>query len=221
MIRFGIALLLFTAACSEQVGQPTNPSAAASAAAAKPGEAANAELGKPAPAFTLKDTEGKDVSLESFKGKTVVLEWFNPQCPFVKKSHTAGSLVDYAKKATGDGVVWLAINSGASGKQGHGAEANREGIKAFSIDHPVLLDESGSVGRLYGATNTPHMFVIDPKGVLVYSGAIDNSPDGEGQSAEGGTLVNYVDQALREVRDGKPISKPSTKAYGCSVKYGS
>jgi peroxiredoxin len=175
----------------------------------------------PAPDFTLKDLDGKTVKLADFKGKTVVLEWFNPGCPFVRNSHTKGSLVTTAKKHTQKGVTWLAINSGAPGKQGHGVEMNREAKKMFSLDHPVLLDESGQVGKAYGATNTPHMFVIDKTGQIVYRGAIDNSPDGEGASPQGGKLINYVDAALEDLAAGRPVKVPQTKAYGCGVKYGS
>ena len=176
--------------------------------------------GSAAPDFKLKDADGKTVSLADFKGKTVVLEWFNPECPYVKASHTKGSLVDYAKKLTKQGVVYLAVNSGAAGKQGAGAEKSRAGAKGFGMEHPVLIDESGETGKAYGATNTPHMFVIKD-GKVAYAGAIDNSPDGEKGNPEGGTLVNYVDQALGELGAGKPVSKAQTKAYGCSVKYGS
>lgn len=181
-----------------------------------------AELGAPAPDFALKDLDGKEVKLSSLKGKTVVLEWFNPECPFVKAAHTKGALVDFAKRATKKpNVVWLAINSGAPGKQGAGAEKSRAGAKAFALEHPVLLDESGQVGKAYGATNTPHLFVIDAKGVLVYRGAIDNSPDGEGGSPQGGKLINYVEAALDDLAAGRAVKAPDTKAYGCSVKYGS
>ena len=180
---------------------------------------AGAELGKPAPDFTLKDVDGKEVKLSSFKGKTVVLEWFNPECPYVKASHTRGSLVDTAKKQQKNGIVWLSINSGAAGKQGAGAEKSKEGAKGFAMENPILVDEAGTVGKEYGATNTPHLFVIDAKGVLAYRGAIDNSPDGEGQSPEGGKLVNYVDAALEDLAATRAVKTPDTKAYGCSVKY--
>jgi peroxiredoxin len=180
----------------------------------------NTIVGSPAPEFTLKDLEGKDVSLASFKGKTVVLEWFNPGCPFVKKAHSTGSLVDTAKRHTANGVVWLAINSGAAGKQGHELALNADSAKTWKMAHPVLRDETGSVGKAYGATNTPHMFVIDPNGMIVYGGAIDNSPDGEGQSPTDGKLVNFVDAALSALAAGKPVAPHDTKAYGCSVKYG-
>ncbi len=180
---------------------------------------AGAELGKPAPDFTLKDLDGKDVKLSSFKGKTVVLEWFNPECPFVKNAHTRGSLIDTAKRAQKKGIVWLAINSGAAGKQGFGVEKNREGAKALAIENPILLDETGATGKAYGATNTPNMFVIDAAGNLVYRGAIDNSRDGEGQSPEGGTLVNYVDAALDDLAAKRAVKTPETRPYGCGVKY--
>ncbi len=178
-------------------------------------------IGKPAPDFALKDLDGKEVKLASYKGKTVVLEWFNPGCPFVQRSHSVGSLVDTAKRRTKDGVVWLAINSGAPGKQGADVAMNVEAVKKWALPNPVLRDESGKVGKAYGATNTPNMFVIDKSGTVVYAGAIDNSPDGEGKSAEGGKLVNYVDAALDDLAAGRKVQTAVTKPYGCSVKYGS
>jgi peroxiredoxin len=194
--------------------------APASAAAAEPATLAGpAELGTPAPDFTLQDLDGKSVSLSQFRGKVVVLEWFNPGCPFVRASHTTGSLKGLAEKHASAGVVWLAINSGGPGKQGAGVDANRAGVAQFGMQHPVLIDESGKVGQLYGAERTPHMFVINPEGVLVYRGAIDNSPDGEGQSPEGGKLVNYVDGAISAIQSGAKIAPAETKAYGCTVKY--
>jgi peroxiredoxin len=204
-----------TAAVEAKASEPAAP-----AAAADPGAAAGpAQIGAPAPDFTLQDLDGKTVSLSQFRGKLVVLEWFNPGCPFVRNSHTTGSLKGLAEKHAGDGVVWLAVNSGGPGKQGAGVEANREGVAQFGMKHPVLIDESGKVGQLYGAERTPHMYVIDPQGVLVYKGAIDNSPDGEGQSPEGGKLVNYVDGAIGAIRSGAKVAPAETKAYGCSVKY--
>jgi peroxiredoxin len=214
--------LLLLLGCSRKQTDPggSEPSSASSAAAPVATKTLeSAKLGAPAPDFELPDLEGKLVKLSSFRGKTVVLEWFNPGCPFVKASHTKGSLVDTAARHQKNGVVWLAINSGAKGKQGHGVDANRAGKEAFKLDHPILLDESGAVGHAYAAAHTPHLFVIDPKGVLVYRGAIDNSPDGEGDSPSGGKLVNYVDAALAEVAAGKPVSTAETEAYGCSVKY--
>ncbi len=182
-------------------------------------EGAHAEVGKAAPDFQLKDLDGKEVKLSSYKGKVVVLEWFNPGCPFVKKSHAKGSLKEAAAKHGKEGVVWLAVNSSGPGREGNGLAANKDAAKTWSLTHPVLVDETGSVGKAYGATNTPHMFVIDDKGTLVYRGAIDNSPDGEGESAPDGKLVVYVDDALTAIKAGKPLATAETKAYGCGVKY--
>jgi peroxiredoxin len=177
-------------------------------------------VGAPAPDFALKDLDGNEVKLSGLKGKTVVLEWFNPECPFVKNSHAKGSLAGLAEKyAKEKDLVWLAINSGGEGRQGFGAEVNKAAVTKFGLKHAVLLDESGEVGKAYGATNTPHMFIVDKEGKLVYKGAIDNSPDGEGASPTDGKLVNYVAQALEELAAGKPVTVAETKAYGCGVKY--
>ncbi|HET6438643.1 MAG TPA: thioredoxin family protein [Anaeromyxobacter sp.] len=178
-----------------------------------------ADVGGPAPEFSLPDLDGKVVKLSDLHGRTVVLEWFNPGCPFVRASHTRGTLVDDAARHQGAGVVWLAINSAAPGKQGYGVETNRDAARQYRMSYPVLLDESGQVGRAYGATNTPGMIVIDREGRLVYRGAIDNSPDGEQQAPQGGTLVDYVSAALDDLAAGRPVRYPETKQYGCSVKY--
>jgi peroxiredoxin len=188
---------------------------------ASPAVTVTAEVGKPAPDFTLNDLEGRPVHLADRRGSIVVLEWFNPQCPFVNKAHTKGSLKDAASRHASAGVVWLGVDSAAPGKQGYELEAIRAGASRFALTHPILRDESGSVGRSYGATNTPHMFVIDKTGTLVYAGAIDNSPDGEGESPQGGALINYVDAALDDLAAGRAVRVPRTKAYGCGVKYGS
>jgi peroxiredoxin len=184
-------------------------------------QAQSAVVGKPAPDFTLKDLAGKPVKLASFKGKVVVLEWFNPGCPFVQRAHSVGSLVDAAKRNTKNGVVWLAINSGAPGKQGNDLAVNTEAAKTWSLAHPILRDETGTVGKAYGATNTPNMFVINKTGTVVYAGAIDNSPDGEGKSPDGDKLVNHVDAALGDLAAGRAVQTAVTKPYGCGVKYGS
>jgi peroxiredoxin len=178
-----------------------------------------AEVGRPAPDFTLQDLDGKAHRLSDYRGRIVVLEWFNPGCPFVVNSHTRGSLVDAAARASGQGVVWLAVNSGAPGKQGHGIDTNRAAAKAWTMAYPVLVDESGAVGRSYGATNTPQMFVVGPDGTLVYQGAVDNSPDGERGAPQGGVLVEYVAAAIEDLKAARPVRSPRTKAYGCSVKY--
>jgi peroxiredoxin len=142
------------------------------------GSEATAKLGEPAPAFSLTDLDGKTVSLADFAGKTVVLEWFNPGCPFVKYAHGEGPLAGMAGEQTKAGVVWLAINSSAPGKQGHDREENRKAATEWKMEHPILLDEDGKVGHAYGATTTPHMFVIDGTGKLVYAGGLDNAPLG-------------------------------------------
>jgi peroxiredoxin len=178
--------------------------------------AAAAQLGKPAPDFTLPATDGTTHSLSAYAGKTVVLEWFNPGCPFVQHAHGPGGVLEtMARQHTSDGVVWLAINSNAPGTQGNGLTVNRSAAKQWGLTHPVLLDENGATGRAYGATNTPQMFVIDPNGVLVYQGAIDNRPMGKGEGAH----VNYVEKALADLDAGRPVSTADTKPYGCSVKY--
>lgn len=205
-------------------GPKTEAKAAPAVEAATPEKAQQAvqvpaALGQLAPDFTLPDVDGKSVKLSDFKGKTVVLEWFNPGCPFVRASHTKGSLVGTADRHQKNGVVWLAINSGAPGKQGAGRETNLQAKKEFGLSHPLLLDESGAVGKLYGAKTTPHMYVIAPDGKLVYRGGIDNSPDGEGESPQDGKLVKYVDEALAAIGAGNPVANQDTEPYGCSVKY--
>jgi peroxiredoxin len=179
------------------------------------------EVGQEAPDFALKDLDGKAVRLSDLRGHVVVLEWFNPGCPFVRASHTRGTLVGEAARQVQRGVVWLAVNSAAPGKQGSGVEENRTVARQYHMDHPVLLDGSGQVGRAFGATNTPGMFVIDRAGRLAYRGAIDNSPDGEGEAPQGGKLLDYVSSAIDDLQAGRPVQHPETRQYGCSVKYGS
>jgi hypothetical protein len=212
-MRLLVAMSLLVS-CAPSPAPPEAKTATSSAVAER------AEVGKPAPDFTLVDLEGRSVSLHDYRGKIVVLEWFNPGCPFVKMSHTKGSLVGTAKRHIDKGVVWLAVNSAAEGKQGYGREANLDGKQRYGMEHPILVDTSGATGHAYGATNTPHMFVIDKGGALVYKGAIDNSPDGEGQSPTNGKLVNYVDLAIDALDAGRPVEVRETQAYGCSVKYG-
>ena len=173
-----------------------------------------AAVGATAPDFTLTDTEGQSVSLASLRGKTVVLEWFNADCPFVKYAHgKAGPLRSQPDRVQSDTVVWLAINSSAPGKQGSGVERNQAARQQYEMSYPVLMDPDGTVGRLYGAKTTPHMFVIDPAGVLVYAGGLDGAPMGSGDK------TNHVDASLADLAAGGEVKKPSTKPYGCSVKY--
>jgi peroxiredoxin len=170
-----------------------------------------------APDFSLPDLEGNLVSLSSFRGQTVVLEWFNPGCPFVQYAHSdEGPLAGAAAKHAIKGVVWLAINSGAPGKQGHGVETNRQAAAKWSMSYPILIDESGGVGQSYGAKTTPHMYVITPEGEIAYRGALDNAPQGK-VPAEGSK--NYVEAALADLAAGRPVAIAETQSYGCGVKY--
>jgi len=183
--------------------------AAVASAAVLPGEAA--------PGFTLTDTHGQEHSLQSYlkDGKTVVLEWFNPDCPFIVKHHKLNTTMNdaYAKVKDHD-VVWLAINSSAEGKQGYGLERNQKAVTDYEIPFPVLMDADGTVGKLYGAKTTPHMFVISKDGKVAYNGAID---DNRSHDTPGET--NHVLLALHDVLQGEAVKVAETKPYGCSVKY--
>ena len=174
-------------------------------------QAQNAPVQKPAPDFTLMDQKGNTVKLSDFKGKVVVLEWTNTDCPFVQRHYKAGTMATLAKIYAPRGVVWLAINSSYSMNQ----EKNAVWAEKQQIAYPVLDDHAGTVGKAYGAKSTPHMFVLDAAGNIVYQGAIDN--DASGERKEG--VVNYVAQALDAVLAGKPVAIPETRSYGCSVKY--
>lgn len=175
--------------------------------------AATAAIGKPAPAWTLQDQDGKTHSLADFKGKIVVLEWFNNECPFVVKFYREGHMNRLAAQYAEKGVVWLAINS----TNWHDNDHNRKIAKEWNINRPILNDSKGEVGRAYGARTTPHMFIINAEGVLVYAGAIDSNSSSNTADISGAT--NFVAKALDELLAGKPVSQPETRAYGCSVKY--
>lgn len=176
-------------------------------------------VGSPAPAFTLTDTKGKQHNLADYKGKYVVLEWVNLGCPFVKKHYESGNMQATQKKAVEKGVVWLSVNSSAKWKQGNmSASAWNEEIAGRKMaSTAVLIDESGEVGRTYGAKTTPHMYVVNPDGVLIYKGAIDDQPSTNKDDIP--RAKNYVLAALDESMAGKPVSMASTQSYGCSVKY--
>jgi peroxiredoxin len=168
-----------------------------------------------APDFTLVNYDGKEVKLADYKGKIVVLEWFNYECPFSRYNYektTADN--DLAAKYKDKNVVWLAINS--TGHQA--AEKNKEFAAQFKVEHPILDDSTGTVGRAYGAMTTPHIFIIDAKGNIAYKGALDNAP--LGKTPENEKYVNYADKALDELTADKPVTTAETKSYGCSVKYG-
>ncbi len=177
------------------------------------------EVGKPAPDFTAKDINGKDVKLSALKGKTVVLEWTNHQCPFVVKQYDTKNMQTLQEKATKDGVVWISIVSSAKGKEGYvtADEAKKNDAESGAKYTHKILDESGEIGKLYDAKTTPHMFVVNAEGNVVYMGAIDSNPSPRLSAVEGAT--NYVAAALDALKAGKPVEPSSTQPYGCGVKY--
>jgi len=185
------------------------------------GNAAHAApaVGQAAPDFVAQDTQGRQHKLSDFAGKFVVLEWTNPGCPFVQKHYESGNMPATQKSATGKGVVWLSINSTARGAGDYlpAPELERWMQSRTAAPTAMLLDEDGVIGQAYGARTTPHIFIIDPKGVLVYAGGIDSVPSARVDDIK--TATNYVNQALGEAFGGKPISTATTRAYGCAVKY--
>jgi peroxiredoxin len=176
-------------------------------------------IGSNAPDFSLTDANGKTHSLSQYKGKYVVLEWFNPECPFVKKHYGSNNMQNLQKEFTDKGVVWLTINSNAPGTQGSLTAEEAQKILASWKTHEtaLLLDPEGNAGRAYGAKNTPNMVVINPDGKVIYHGAIDNKATPNPSDIPNST--NYVKAALDESLAGKSVATPETKPYGCSVKY--
>jgi peroxiredoxin len=183
------------------------------------GSSATLRVGEPAPEFEGLDTRGNVQRLADYRGKTVVLEWTNHDCPYVRKHYGAGNMQEQQREAAAQGVVWLSIISSAPGKQGHVSPEESEELARTRNATPraVILDSEGKIGRAYNAKTTPHMFIIDETGVLVYMGGIDSistaNPDDIPQATQ------YVSVALQELAAGKPVSTPVTKPYGCSVKY--
>jgi peroxiredoxin len=180
-------------------------------------KAAKLDIGSAAPDFTLTDTEGKEHKLSDLTkaGKTVVLQWFNPGCPFVVKHYgEKKTFNDLAAKWKDKDVVFIAINSGAEGKEGAGKDASAKAKADWKIEYPILIDSKGVVGKAYGAKRTPEMFVIGKDGTIKYHGAIDND-----DKADKPGTTNYVDAALSDLAAGKPVTTATTKPYGCSVKY--
>ena len=178
-----------------------------------------AKIGEPAPAFTATDSNGKAVNLADYKGKFVVLEWHNNGCPYVQKHYNGGNMQKLQKEWTAKGVVWLTIISSAPGKQGYvtAPDANAYAKEKSAAPTAILLDPAGEVGHAYDAKTSPQMYVVDPKGILIYDGAIDDKPTTDLADLTG--AKNYVSQALGEALAGKPVSEPTTRPYGCSVKY--
>jgi peroxiredoxin len=178
-----------------------------------------ASLGQPAPSFTAADTNGKVRKLSDFNGKFLVLEWTNRDCPYTRKHYQSGNMERLQHQWTARGVVWLTVQSSAPGEQGYviGGEENAYLADMKAAPTAVLLDPTGQLGHLYDAKTTPHMFVINPKGVLIYDGAIDDRPTTDASDIP--KAKNYVAQALEEAMAGKPVSVPTSRPYGCSVKY--
>jgi peroxiredoxin len=177
-----------------------------------------ATVGQPAPDFSATDTAGKIRKLSDFKGKLVVLEWTNPGCPFVQK-HYSGNMQNLQKEFTGKGVVWLAVNSTETGSGDYLGPLKLAGwmTDKQALSSATLMDESGKIGQLYGAKTTPHMYIVSPQGWLVYAGAIDSIASAQVDDIQ--TATNYVRQGLNEALGGKAITLPSSRAYGCSIKY--
>jgi len=192
----------------------------AAAAIASPAFAAPV-LGQPAPAFQAVDASGRTRSLSEFKGKTVVLEWTNNGCPYVQKHYNSGAMQSLQSQATKDGVVWLTLISSAPGMQGYltGPQARQWKAEEKAASTDVLLDPKGVVGRAYEAKTTPHMYVVDKAGKLVYMGGIDDKASSDPESLKGAR--NYVAAALADVKAGRAVAEAATRPYGCSVKYGS
>ncbi|MCB1783892.1 MAG: thioredoxin family protein [Alphaproteobacteria bacterium] len=180
---------------------------------------ASAEVGKPAPDFKATDIHGHEFKLSEQKGKTVVLEWTNNECPFVKKHYGSGNMQATQKQATDKGVVWVSIVSSAPGKQGNVTPEQAIEIEKEVGAHDTarILDESGEIGHMYGAKTTPHMFVIDPEGKLAYAGAIDDQPSPDPETVK--TATNYVLAAVNDLSEGHEVATPVTTPYGCGVKY--
>lgn len=180
---------------------------------------ASATVGNPAPAFFTQDSNGLSIGKDQFAGKYVVLEWTNKDCPFVQKHYKSGNMQKLQKTYTGKGVVWLSVISSAEGKQGYltGAEANKVAQENGSAATHILLDPKGDMGRAYGAKTTPHMFIFDPNGNLIYQGGIDSINSTDPADIEG--AQPYVMAALDEALAGKPVTTPVSRPYGCSVKY--
>jgi len=176
-------------------------------------------VGSAGPDFSVSDSKGKAQSVSQYKGKYIVLEWFNPECPFVKKHYGSGNMQKLQEEFTGKGVVWLTIDSAAPGMEGNLTpdQANAKAAEWKTHATAFLLDPEGKAGRTYGAKNTPHMFVINPEGKVIYEGAIDSKATPN--PADIASSTNYVKVALDESLAGKTVTTPSSRPYGCSVKY--
>jgi hypothetical protein len=177
------------------------------------------QIGQPAPEFTVKDSKGSSLSLSQYRGKTVVLEWTNAECPYTRKHYTSGNMQGIQALAQKDGVIWLTVISSAPGKQGYvdGPAGDALTRSRGAAPTAVLLDPSGTVGRLYGAKTTPHMYVIDKNGALQYMGGIDSIATAD--VSDIAKAEPYLREAMLEVVQGRPVAHSVTKPYGCSIKY--
>ncbi len=196
--------------------------AAQPVASASVGDKPAVKVGEKVQNFVLKDTEGNKHDLQKYldDGKVVVLEWFNPDCPIVKQHYVSSqNMIKTAGFAKENGVVWLAINSGAEGKQGAGLERNQTARKDYKMDYPLLLDEKGNIGRMFGAKTTPDMRIISKDGILIYRGAIDNAKTSEGKGKAMDERTNYVLEGLKSHLAGETVEVSKSKPYGCAVKY--
>lgn len=182
---------------------------------------AAAEIGQAAPAFTAQGADGKTINLADYKGKTVVLEWTNHDCPFVKKHYDSGNIPSLQKEASAKGIVWLQVISSAPGQQGQvdGATAVKLNTSRQAKPAGIVLDPQGTVGKLYGAQTTPHIFIVDAQGKLAYKGGIDSIPSAS--QADIAKADKYVANALTAISTGQKVAQTSTRPYGCSVKYAS
>jgi peroxiredoxin len=221
-VPFTALLLLATACNSDDHDARTSTTSASEPAMAMPADKpadkpvetplATAEVGQAAPEFALKDLSGKEHKLSQYKGKIVVLEWFSPACPTCKWAYETGPLVELPEKMEKNGVVWLSVNSEAGEHAAASIKDNQAFVDAHHMKAPVLLDPTGTVGRSYGAKSTPHMFVIDAKGKLVYKGGLDNAPGGH--VTGGGERIDYVGDAVADVKAGRAVKTSDTRSYG-------
>ncbi len=224
----GCALLCF-AACAgpsrgtrlidgpDAGGAKARAAATTAVAAPRARDGARAEIGEPAPDFALSDLDGTRHQLSAYLGRIVVLEWFNPACPYSEHAHRAGALREQPDRLRAQGIVWLMVNSEAPGQPGADPGRNRAFVAELGLKAPLLFDPSGLVGRAYRATHTPHCFVINEQGRLIYAGALDNAPLGSAES--NAPRKNYVDAAIGDVRAGYSVMAPLTRAYGTPIRF--
>ena len=224
LASLGVAMAVSMGATQASQGRrepapaPTSEKKEAKVVLPKVGDGAKAELGKLAPDFALKDLDGKEASLSKHLGKIVVLEWLDPTCPNCAQAYGEhGALREQPDRVKKNGVHWLTINSTDAAQDGGKLEANKDFARKHGIKSTIALDPDGAVGRAYGARTTPHCFVVNEIGVLVYAGALDNAPMGKVEGDQ--KKVNYVDAAIADIKAGRAVATSTTKPYGCAIKY--